>query len=56
MSPFRGIVLVAAGIVALWRGWTTHLHRNPLTLYGLGVLAIALGAWHLLRRPENRLR
>ncbi|MFZ0393233.1 MAG: hypothetical protein WCF17_13100 [Terracidiphilus sp.] len=54
MSPFRGMVLVAAGVAAIWRGWATHAHRDPWTLYGLGMLAIALGAWHLTRPSRPR--
>jgi len=47
-------VLLAAGVAAIGRGLATHAHRNPWTLYGLGMLAIALGAWHLMRPARPR--
>lgn len=53
MGSIRGIVLVALGAIAIWKGWATHAFRNPWPLCGLGALAIALGAWHLTR-PEKR--
>lgn len=54
MNSFRGIVLLAAGVAAIWRGLTTHAHRDPFTLYGLGFVAIALGVWHLARPARPR--
>jgi uncharacterized membrane protein HdeD (DUF308 family) len=54
MSPIRGMVLVAAGAFAIWRGVAMHTHRSPWPLLGLGLLAVALGAWHLTRRPARR--
>ncbi len=54
MGSFRGIVLLAAGIAAIFRGWTTHTRQDPWTLYGLGLIAIALGAWHLARSGRKR--
>jgi hypothetical protein len=43
-------MLLAAG-VAIWRGW--QIHRGPYAAlaYGLAVLALALGVWHLTRKP-----
>lgn len=54
MQPLRGFVLVVLGAFAMWRGWAIHAARSPWPLCGLGALAIALGAWHLTRRPDKR--
>lgn len=45
-------MLLAAG-VAIWRGW--QIHRGPYALmaYGLAVLALALGIWHLTHKPPG---
>jgi hypothetical protein len=41
-----------AAAFALWKGW--HLHGNrALFAFALAGLAIAMGAWHLTRRPSN---
>lgn len=54
MERVRGIVMVAAGVFVIWRGWVVHAVRNAWPFFGLGLLAIALGIWHLTRRPEKR--
>jgi hypothetical protein len=56
MNRFRGILMVLAAIVAFWRGWTLHAGKMALIAYGLGVAALALGAWHLTQRPNERRR
>jgi len=43
-------MLLAAGI-AFRQGWRLHSGRYALLAYGLGLLALALGVWHLSRRP-----
>ena len=55
MNRARGIVLLAAGVLALWRGWVIHRGQMAMTACGLGVLALALGIWHLTRKaPAKR--
>ncbi len=56
MDRFRGILMVLAAVVAFWRGWTLHAGRMALLAYGLGVVALALGMWHLTQRPNGRRR
>ncbi|MGH9599521.1 MAG: hypothetical protein ACRD27_06630 [Terracidiphilus sp.] len=53
VSPVRGIVMLLAAAVALWRGW--QIHRGPYALlaYGLAALALGLGIWHLTRKPPK---
>jgi hypothetical protein len=46
------MVLVAC--VAFWRGIQLHTGREAFTAYGLGALALALGMWHLIRKPAPR--
>ncbi len=55
MNPFRGILLIAAGVFVAWRGWMVHTHTNALPFYAAGVVAVALGAWRLLRKPPKPL-
>ena len=56
MNQFRGIMLLAAGGFALYEGWKIHSGRQALWAYGLGVLAVAVGLWRLLRNPDLPLR
>jgi hypothetical protein len=54
MNHFRGILLLAAGSFALYRGWQAHSGKQALWAYGLGVLAIALGIWRLTCKEDRR--
>jgi hypothetical protein len=56
VNRVRGILMLVAGCFALYRGWTIHAGSYALAAYGLGVLALALGVWHLTRRQPQRLR
>ena len=55
MNRIRGIVMVLAAVVAIWKGWQIHRGETAVLAYGLGALALALGVWHL-RRKEPRTR
>ncbi len=55
MNAFRGIVLFALGVFALYRGWVMHTGGRAWFAYTLGVVAIALGVWRLLRNPNQPL-
>lgn len=55
MSAFRGVLMFGLGLFALYRGWTIHTGERAWLAYGLGLLAIALGVWRLLRRPDKPL-
>ncbi|HXS75500.1 MAG TPA: hypothetical protein VN753_04935 [Terracidiphilus sp.] len=58
MNPFRGILMIVAAAIAIWRGWQIHTGRYAWMAYGLAVLAVALAAWHFVslspRRRRNR--
>jgi len=56
MNRARGIVLLAAGALALWKGWMIHRGQMAMVAYALGVLALALSIWHLTRKgPAKRV-
>lgn len=53
MERIRGIVMLVAGIVVIWKGWRIHHGEAAVLAYGLGVLALALAGWHLTRKPPQ---
>ena len=53
MNPLRGIVMLLAGCFAFWRGWKMHTGQMAMLAYSLGGLALALGMWHLMRKPDR---
>jgi hypothetical protein len=50
VNRMRGIVMLLAAAVAGWKGWQIHHGEHAVMAYGLALLALALGAWHLVRR------
>jgi len=56
MDKVRGIIMVALGVFALYQGWTIHTGDRALLAYGVGLLALAVGAWRLTRKPPQPLR
>jgi heme exporter protein D len=56
VNPVRGILMIVASAFAFWRGWQIHHGRYAWMAYGLGVLALALSAWHLTSGRGNRIR
>jgi len=55
MNAFRGVLLFALGVYAIYRGWLFHIGNKAWFAYGLGFLAIALGVWRLRRNPNKPL-
>jgi len=55
MSAIRGVILFGLGVFALYRGWIIHTGQRAWMAYGLGLVAIALGVWRLLRREDRPL-
>jgi hypothetical protein len=49
VNRIRGIVMVLAAAVAIWKGWQIHRGQTAVLAYGLGAIALALGVWHLTR-------
>ena len=55
MNRIRGIVMLIAGIAVIWKGRQIHHGQSAILAYGLGILALALAAWHLTRKaPQPR--
>jgi hypothetical protein len=54
MNRFRGILMLVAAGIALWRGWKIHTGQYAVWAYGLGVVALGLAVWHLTRRADGR--
>ncbi|MGD0345284.1 MAG: hypothetical protein ABSA85_00925 [Terracidiphilus sp.] len=57
MNRIRGIVMLIAAALAIWKGWEIHRGEMAVLAYGLGVMALAMGVWHLMRKtPPPRPR
>jgi len=54
MNRVRGVVMLLAAGMVFFRGWQIHRGRYALLAYGLGVLALAMGIWHLTRKSQIR--
>ena len=55
MNAFRAAMMFAVGMFAIYRGWVIHTGQSAWLAYGLGLIAIALGVWRLLRNPNKPL-
>ena len=53
VDRIRGIVMLLAAAAAIWKGWQIHRGEMAVMAYGLGALALALGVWHLTRKPPQ---
>jgi hypothetical protein len=53
MNHVRGILMLIAAGIALWRGWKIHYGHYAWWAYGLGALALGLATWHLTRKPDR---
>ena len=54
MDKVRGILMLAAGAFALFRGFVMHGRPNAWLAILLGLVAIALGVFRLTRRTPPR--
>jgi hypothetical protein len=55
MNRLRGVVMLIAGCFALYEAWRALSGQRAGVALALGVLAVALGVWHLTRRDPKRL-
>ncbi len=55
MDKVRGILMVGVGAFALFRGFVMHGRPGAWLAIGLGLAAIALGVFRLVRKPPRRL-
>ncbi len=47
--------MVIAACISFWEGWRLRNTHYAISAAGLGVLALALGVWHLTRKaPLHR--
>jgi hypothetical protein len=55
MDKVRGILMVAVGAFALYRGFIMYGRANAWLAIALGLAAVALGVFRLTRKaPERR--
>lgn len=54
MDQVRGILMLAVGVFALYRGVVMFGRPNAWLAIGLGVAAIALGVFRLMRKVPPR--
>ncbi len=52
MNRLRGVLMLVAASVALWRGWKIHTGHIALMAYGLAAMALGLAVWHLTRNVD----
>lgn len=56
MNRVRGVIMLLVGCFALYESWRVLTGHRALLAFGLGIVAIALGVWHLTRKqPRIRL-
>jgi drug/metabolite transporter superfamily protein YnfA len=55
MSRIRGIVMLIAGVFALYEAWRVLSGQRAVLALILGLVALALAAWHLTRKEPKRL-
>jgi uncharacterized membrane protein len=54
MNQVRGVLMLLAAGVAVWKGWKIHSGGHAWLAYGLAVLAVGMAVWHLTRPAELR--
>ncbi|HEY1160187.1 MAG TPA: hypothetical protein VGE83_06125 [Terracidiphilus sp.] len=54
MNFFRGVLMLVAAGIAIWKGWTIHTGTHAWMAYGLGVAALGLAVFHLTRKADGR--
>jgi hypothetical protein len=52
MNHVRGVLMLVAAGVAVWRGWKIHTGTHAWLAYGLAAVAVALAVWHLTRKSD----
>ena len=54
MNQVRGVLMLVAAGIAIWKGWRIHTGTFAWTAYGLAALALGLAIWHLTRKTDAR--
>ena len=45
--------MAVVACVAFWRGFQVHTGRMAYAAYSLGVIALGLAIYHLVRKPDR---
>jgi hypothetical protein len=56
MNRVRGIMMLAAAGIAIYKGWNIHFGPHAVLAYGLGALALGLALWRLTRNASRPRR
>jgi uncharacterized membrane protein len=54
MNHVRGILMLVAAAVAVWKGWKIHAGSHAWLAYGLAAVALGMAIWHLTRPADVR--
>jgi hypothetical protein len=52
MNHVRGMLMLVAAGVAIWKGWKIHTGTYAWMAHGLAAVALGLAIWHLTRKPD----
>jgi hypothetical protein len=53
VNRVRGIVMLIAAALAITKGWQIHRGEMAVLAYGLGVMALTVGVWHMTRKASS---
>ena len=56
MNPVRGVVMLLAAALALYKGWKIHTGEMAVLAYGLGLMALVLAVWNFARKSPAARR
>jgi len=54
MEKLRGVLMLAAAVLAGWKAWKISSGPYHWGACALVVLALGMAAWHLTRKPQPR--
>jgi len=52
MNRVRGVLMLVAAAIAVWKGWKIHTGTYAWMAYGLAAVALGLAIWHLTRNAD----
>ena len=54
MEKMRGVLMLAAAVLAGWKAWTIPTGPRHWGACALVVLALGMAIWHFTRKPQPR--
>ena len=54
MEKVRGVLMLAAAVLAGWRAWIGPAGASRWGACALMVVALGMAIWHLVRKPQPR--